>query len=68
MQETLKLTALEVGAITRFERGEALVCSGTNKVPVVIKASQTEQEMITTDRADLEELLKKKRSEKGYES
>lgn len=68
VQETLKLTALEVGAITRFERGEALVCSGTNKVPVVIKASQTEQEMITTDRADLEELLKKKRSEKGYES
>ena len=66
VQETLKLTSMEIGAITRFERGEALVCSGTNKVPVVIKASQTEKEMITTDRADLEELLKKRRSEREY--
>ena len=57
VQETLKLTRSEVRAITQFERGEALICSNSNKVPVVIKASQTELEMITTDRAELEALL-----------
>lgn len=49
VQETLKLTRSEVRAITQFERGEALICSNSNKVPVVIKASQAELEMITTD-------------------
>ena len=57
VQETLKLTRSEVRAITQFERGEALICSNSNKVPVVVKASQTELEMITTDRAELEALL-----------
>ena len=57
VQETLKLTRIETRAITQFERGEALICSNSNKVPVVIKASQTELEMITTDRAELEALL-----------
>lgn len=57
VQETLKLTRSEVRAVTQFERGEALICSNSNKVPVVIKASQTELEMITTDRAELEALL-----------
>ena len=57
VQETLKLTRSETRAITQFERGEALICSNSNKVPVVVKASQTELEMITTDRAELEALL-----------
>ena len=57
VQETLKLTRSETRAITQFERGEALICSNSNKVPVVIRASQTELEMITTDRAELEALL-----------
>ena len=57
VQETLKLTRSETRAITQFERGEALICSNSNKVPVVIKASQAELEMITTDRAELEALL-----------
>ena len=61
VQETLKLTRSEVRAITQFERGEALICSNSNKVPVVIKASQTELEMITTDRAELEALLMEKK-------
>lgn len=60
VQETLKLTRSEVRAITQFERGEALICSNSNKVPVVIKASQTELEMITTDRAELEAILQER--------
>ena len=72
VQETLKLTRSEVRAITQFERGEALICSNSNKVPVVIKASQTELEMITTDRAELEALLlerkKARKEEKTHKS
>lgn len=65
VQDVLKLTRTEVGAITRFNRGEALICSSNNKIPVVIKASKTEQEMITTDRAELEALLAQKKKESG---
>lgn len=46
VQETLKLTRTEIRAITQFERGEALISSNNNKVPVVVKASKTETEMI----------------------
>ena len=60
VQEVLKLTKTETRSITRFERGEALVYSNNNKVPVVIKASREEQEMITTDRAELEAILREK--------
>ena len=61
VQEVLKLTRLEVSSVTRFERGEGLICSSANKVPVNIIASATEQEMITTDRAELEKILSEKR-------
>ena len=66
VQETLKLTRTEVRAITQFERGEALVSSNNNKVPVVIKASQIEKEMITTDRAELEAILRERQKEKTH--
>lgn len=66
VQDVLKLTKTEVRAITRFERGEALVYSGNNKVPVVIKASAEEQSMITTDRAELEAILREKQKGKTY--
>ena len=60
VQDVLKLTRTEVRSITQFERGEALIHSNNNKVPVVIKASVQEKEMITTDRAELEEILRKR--------
>lgn len=65
VQETLKLTRTEVRAITQFERGEALVSSNNNKIPVVIRASKTETEMITTDRAELEEIVREKKVHKA---
>ena len=58
VKDTLKLTKTELRSITRFERGEALICSNNSKVSVTIKASKEEQEMITTDRAELEAILK----------
>lgn len=60
VRDTLKLTNTEIRSITRFERGEALICSNNSKVPVIIKASAEEQEMITTDRAELETILKER--------
>lgn len=65
VRDTLKLTKTEIRSITRFERGEALICSNNSKVPVIIKASKEEQEMITTDRAELEAILKERQQEAG---
>ena len=63
VRDTLKLTKTEIRSITRFERGEALICSNNSKVPVIIKASKEEQEMITTDRAELEAILKERQQD-----
>lgn len=63
VRDTLKLTKTEIRSITRFKRGEALICSNNSKVPVIIKASKEEQEMITTDRAELEAILKERQHE-----
>ena len=68
VQDVLKLTKSEVSSITQFERGEALIHSNNNKVPVIIKASKQEQEMITTDRAELETILKNDRPKKRISS
>ena len=57
VKDVLKLTRTEIRSITQFERGEALISSNSNKVPVIIKASKEEQQMITTDRAELEAML-----------
>lgn len=66
VRETLKLTKTEIRSITQFERGEALIYSNNSKIPVVVKASKTEQEMITTDRAELEALLKRKQNQAHF--
>ena len=63
VKDVLKLTRTEVRSITQFERGEALIHSNNNKIPVVIKASAEEKEMITTDRAELEAILRKRQKE-----
>lgn len=59
--ETLGLTDTEVQQITRFERGEALLAANTNHVTLEIKASATENALITTDRKQLAEIAKAKR-------
>ena len=61
VQDVLKLTNSEISSITNFERGEALICSNSNKIPISIKASKKEEELITTDRAELAEIIKKRK-------
>lgn len=63
VQDVLKLSAAEIRSISRIERGEALICSNSNKIPVIIKASKEEKELIITDRAELEALLLEKQGE-----
>lgn len=58
VEEILKLTKNETRLISHFNRGEALICSNNNKVPVNIIASKKEQTMITTDREELEKIYR----------
>lgn len=60
VQDVLKLTPNEVKSITQFERGEALIHSNNNKIPVYITASDEEKRWITTDRSELEAILREK--------
>ena len=60
VRETLKLTRTEIRSITQFERGEALISSNNNKVPVLARASKVEQQLITTDRSELAAILKER--------
>lgn len=60
VRETLKLTRTEIRSITQFERSEALISSNNNKVPVLVRASKVEQQLITTDRAELAAILKER--------
>ena len=64
VQEVLKLSRTEIRSITQFERGEALIASNNNKVPVIVKVSKAESAMITTDRSELAELLREMSKEK----
>ena len=47
VQDVLKLTKTEVQSITRFERGEALIYSNNNKVPVLVKRNRSETVYVT---------------------
>lgn len=56
-------------AITRFERGNALISTNNNNLLVEFKASRLEKDLITTDRKDLKELKERleKYGETAYE-
>lgn len=53
LQEKLGLSDEEVMQIIRCGRGQGLLCAGKNRIAVAIRSSQTEYELITTNRADL---------------
>ena len=53
IQGVLNLSEDEVRQITRFRRGEALLCIGYNHVPVQFHATEKEYNAITTSPTDL---------------
>lgn len=53
IQDKLNLSEDEVRQITRFRRGEGLLCIGYNHVPVAFHTTPSEYEAITTSPTDL---------------
>ena len=53
IQGVLNLSEDEVRQITRFRRGEGLLCVGYNHVPIAFHATQKEYDAITTSSTDL---------------
>ena len=58
LKEKLMLTESETMQIIRCGRGEGLLCAGRNRIAIDIRASDTEFELITTDRECLEKRVK----------
>jgi hypothetical protein len=56
----LKLTETEVAGITRFSRGNGLICTNNNNIAVEYIASEVEKALITTDRYELSRILQGK--------
>lgn len=67
VQDVLQLTKNEVRRITNFNRGEGLICANNNKVPVFIRASELEDELITTDPQQVKAIVERKKAEKARE-
>lgn len=67
VQDVLQLTKNEVRSITNFNRGEGLICANNNKVPVFIRASELEDELITTDPQQVKAIVERKKAEKARE-
>lgn len=58
IQNKLNLSEEEVRQITRFRRGEGLLCIGYNHVPIAFHTTAKEYEAITTSPTDLQAKLK----------
>lgn len=64
VRDVFDLTETECLSISRFERGNGLIITNSNNVPVRFVASLKEEELITTDRARLEEIAKERKLQK----
>ena len=53
LQEKIGLSDEEVMQIIRCGRGQGLLCAGKNRIAVEIRSTQTQYDLITTDRAAL---------------
>lgn len=62
VQDILKLSETELMNITHFERGSGLISTNSNNVTVEFRASDLEKELITTDRAELQAIIDRKRN------
>lgn len=67
-QTILNLSDEEVRQITRFRRGEGLLCIGYNHVPIAFHASQKEYDAITTSPSDLRQRMARAAKEGETES
>lgn len=63
IRKELNLSETECRSISKYRRGEALLCAGANHIPIHIRASQREHIAFTTKRSDLEQIAAQKRKE-----
>jgi hypothetical protein len=61
VESILKLTETEVMGITHFQRGNGLISTNNNNIAVEFKASELEKELITTDRYELQRMVRASR-------
>lgn len=59
VQSVMHLSEAEVMEITHFERGSGLINTNNNNVTVEFRCSQLEKDLITTDRRELQELIRR---------
>ena len=64
IQKYLNLSDEETMQIVRSGRGQGLLCAGRNRIGVEIRAGQTEYDLITTRRDDLERRVLNKQNKK----
>lgn len=67
LKGVLKMSDEEMAKVTTFKRGHGLFYAGSNHIAIEFKASQEEKDLITTDRAELEELKRKRKIAKALE-
>lgn len=63
LKEKIGLSDEEVMQILRCGRGQGLLCAGKNRIAVEIRSSQSQYELITTNRADFEKRERKRANE-----
>lgn len=67
VQDAYDLTDTEINNIERFAQGEGLIITNSNKIPVKIRSSRMEHDLITTTHGDLSRIMQelKQQSEGG---
>lgn len=63
VQDVYDLTDTEISNIERFGQGEGLIISNSNKIPVKIRSSRMEHNLITTDRSDLDKIVREMKAQ-----
>lgn len=65
LQESVGLTDLEVKSLIKYDRGQALMVTNGEKIPIVIKGTDEEIEIFTTDPTILKKLRDKRTAEEN---
>ena len=65
LRRVLNLSEEEMAIVTTFKRGQGLFYAGSNHVAIQFLASPEEKDIITTDRAELEEIKRRKQAAKN---
>ena len=63
LKDTVGLTEEEVKQLIKYDRGQALMVSNGEKIPIFVKGTDEETEIFTTDPATLRRIKERKEAE-----